>query len=46
VREGLSFDKIVRDYYSDLVVEDIQACVQYAIEAVALEDLQMASGAP
>jgi uncharacterized protein (DUF433 family) len=29
--EGLSFDEIVRDYYLDLAVEDIQACIQYAI---------------
>jgi uncharacterized protein (DUF433 family) len=29
--EGLSFDEIVRDYYPDLAVEDIQACIQYAI---------------
>ena len=29
--EGLSFDEIIRDYYPDLAVEDIQACIQYDI---------------
>jgi uncharacterized protein (DUF433 family) len=28
--EGLSFETIVQDYYPDLTVEDIQACIQYA----------------
>jgi uncharacterized protein (DUF433 family) len=32
VREGLSFSQIIADYYPDLTVEDIQACLQYAIE--------------
>lgn len=27
VKEGLSFEKIRRDYYPDLKVEDIWACV-------------------
>ena len=26
--EGLTFDEIIRDYYPDLAVQDIQACVQ------------------
>jgi len=28
--EGLSFEEIIRDYYPDLQVEDIRACVRYA----------------
>lgn len=31
VREGLSFAAIIKDYYSELKVEDIQACIEYAI---------------
>ena len=27
LNEGLSFDDILRDYYPDLEVEDIQACL-------------------
>ena len=29
--EGLSFDEIIRDYYPDLAVQDIQACIRYAM---------------
>ncbi|MFO1428998.1 MAG: DUF433 domain-containing protein [Candidatus Competibacteraceae bacterium] len=28
LNEGLSFEEIIQDYYSDLSVEDIQACLQ------------------
>ncbi len=42
VREGLPFAEIVRDYYPDLESEDIRACVQYAIDVVALEDIRLA----
>lgn len=28
VREGLSFSEIIQDYYPDLQLEDIRACVQ------------------
>ena len=41
VREGLSFQQIIQDYYPDLQVEDIRACVQYAIEVLAVEDLHI-----
>lgn len=27
VGEGLTFDEIVRDYYPDLQIEDVKACV-------------------
>ncbi len=30
VREGIPFEKIIQDYYPDLQVEDIRACIQYA----------------
>lgn len=42
VREGLSFSEIIRDYYPDLQPEDIRACVQYAIDVVAVEDIHLA----
>jgi uncharacterized protein (DUF433 family) len=41
VREGLSFDQIIRDYYPDLEIEDLRACVQYAMEVVAAEDVHV-----
>ena len=43
LREGLSFDEIIQDYYPDLTTEDIHACVQYAIELVAAEDIHLAA---
>ena len=39
--EGLSFDDIITDYYPDLVVQDIHACIQYAIALVAAEDIHL-----
>ena len=42
VREGHSFDEIVQDFYPDLAVEDIRACLQFAIDVVALEDIHLA----
>ena len=42
VREGLPFAEIIRDYYPDLDMEDIRACVQYAIDMVAMEDIRLA----
>ena len=42
VSEGLSFEAIVHDYYPDLHIEDIRACVQYAMEIVAAEEIHIA----
>jgi uncharacterized protein (DUF433 family) len=41
VREGIGFEEIVDKYYHDLTVEDVRNCVQYAIDAVALEDIHL-----
>ncbi len=43
VREGLSFSGIIRDYYPDLRPEDIRACIQYAIDVLAMEDIRLAT---
>ncbi|MFB2972825.1 DUF433 domain-containing protein [Aerosakkonema sp. BLCC-F183] len=43
LNEGLSFEEIIRDYYPNLQVEDIRACLQYAIALVAAEDVHLAS---
>jgi len=42
VREGLSFETIIRDYYPELTTDDIRACIQYAMDVVAVEDLHLA----
>ncbi|NES21895.1 MAG: DUF433 domain-containing protein [Symploca sp. SIO3E6] len=41
LNEGLSFDAIIQDYYPDLQVEDIRACLRYAIALVAAEDIRL-----
>ena len=43
VREGIPFNKIILDYYPDLQIEDIRACVQYAIEIMTVEDIHVAA---
>ena len=45
VREGLAVVEIRRDYYPDLSPEDVRACVQYAIDLIALEDIRLAETA-
>jgi len=35
VREGFPFHEIIKNYYTDLQVEDICACIQYAIDVEA-----------
>jgi len=39
--EGLTFDEIIQNYYPDLTVEDIRACVRYAIALVSAEDIHL-----
>ena len=41
VQAGKPFADIIRDHYPDLTVEDIRACVQYAMEIVAIEELHV-----
>lgn len=45
VREGISFSDIIKDYYPELKVEDIQACIEYAIEVVAAEEIHISTPA-
>ena len=44
VRVGVSFEEIIRDYYPDIKSEDIQACVQYAIDVIKSEDIHINTG--
>lgn len=41
--EGLSFKEIIQDYYPDLQVEDVRACLRYATALVAAEDINLVS---
>jgi uncharacterized protein (DUF433 family) len=45
VKDGIPFAQISQDYYPDLGVEDIQACLQYAIDIVAAEDIHISTQA-
>jgi uncharacterized protein (DUF433 family) len=42
VSEGLSFETIAQGYYPELQIEDVRACVQYAMEVVAAEEIHIA----
>jgi uncharacterized protein (DUF433 family) len=42
VREGFTFSQIIADYYPDLEPEDIRACIQHAIDVLAVEDIRLA----
>ena len=39
VQEGISFDKIIQNYYPDLRIEDIKACIQYALDLIRKEEI-------
>ena len=43
LNEGLTFEQVIRDYYPDLTVEDIRACLRYAIALVAAENIHIAT---
>ena len=42
VRDNISFSEIINNYYPDLTIDDIQACIQYAINIIEIEDIQVA----
>jgi len=46
VREGRPFSEIRQGYYPDLSDDDIRACVQYAIDVLAVEDINIAGATP
>ncbi|MGQ3684271.1 MAG: DUF433 domain-containing protein [Candidatus Loosdrechtia sp.] len=39
VLEGIPFDEIIQNYYPDLRVEDIKACIQYALDLIRKEEI-------
>jgi len=45
VSEGLSFEEITANYYPELTNEDIKACIQYAVDIVASEDIHISTPA-
>jgi len=43
LNEGITFEQVIKDYYPDLVLDDIRACMRYAIALVAAEDINIHS---
>ena len=43
VRDGVAFDEIVTNYYPDIQLEDIKACLKYVIDIVIAEDVHISS---
>lgn len=41
VQQGLPFAKIIEDFYPELKEDDIRACVQYAMDILAAEDIHV-----
>ena len=39
IEEGISFENIIKNYYPDLKIEDIKACVQYAVDTIRSEEI-------
>jgi uncharacterized protein (DUF433 family) len=43
VREGIDTARIIRDFFPDLKPDDVRACIQYAIDVLAAEDIHLAN---
>ncbi|WP_019505448.1 DUF433 domain-containing protein [Pleurocapsa sp. PCC 7319] len=41
LNEGLSFNNIIQEYYPELEISDIKACLEYAIALIAAEDINL-----
>ena len=39
--EGLSFEKIIQDYYPDLTPDEVHACMRYAIALVTADEVHL-----
>lgn len=42
-KEGFTFAQIAEDYYPELVAEDVRACIQFAIDVIAAEDIHLST---
>ena len=43
IEENIPFDKIIADYYPDLQVDDIKACIRYATDLIRSEEIHVES---
>lgn len=42
VQAGITFDEIINEYYPDITIEDIKACVEYATDIIKDEEVHLA----
>ena len=41
IEEGIPFAEIVKDYYPDLTIEDLRACVRFVRRLLAAEEIHV-----
>ncbi len=41
VQAGISFEEIVSKYYPDITLDDVRACIRYAVEIVKAEEVHV-----
>lgn len=41
LHDNVTFEQILKDYYSDLTIEDIKVCIEYAIDIVSAEEIHI-----
>jgi uncharacterized protein (DUF433 family) len=41
VSEGISFERITKEFYPDITLEDVQACIKYAMNVLATEEIHV-----
>ncbi len=41
LHDNITFEHIINDYYHDLTIDDIKACIEYAIEIKSAEEIHI-----
>ncbi|MCK6467521.1 MAG: DUF433 domain-containing protein [Candidatus Brocadia sinica] len=41
IQEGIPFNETIQNYYPDLKIEDIKACIQYVLDLIRKEEIYM-----
>jgi len=42
VHAGIPFEEIATKYYPDLTIDDVRACLQYAMDIIRTEEIHLA----
>ncbi|MCY3023301.1 MAG: DUF433 domain-containing protein [Planctomycetota bacterium] len=43
IEEGIPFSEIIKDHYPDLTLDDLRACVRFARNLLAAEEIHVAA---